>query len=132
MITDFSLIAARSGQLVVNQLELADGYWSKLAGLQFRAALPPGHGLLLVRCSSVHTMFMRFAIDLVQLDDRGTVLAVQSSIRPWRLASAPRGTHAVLELPANTAAVRAGDRLALQIRDARLSVPRSLQFLPLA
>ena len=44
-----------SGQVVVERLEVADGFWSRLRGLQFRKELPAGSGLLLVPCSSIHT-----------------------------------------------------------------------------
>jgi uncharacterized membrane protein (UPF0127 family) len=129
LITDFSLIEVTSGRTVVERLELAAGYWSRLAGLQFRASLPAGRGLLLVPCGSVHTMMMRFAIDLVLLDATGKILGIRKNVRPWRLAIAPRGTHAVLEMPANTAWMQPGNSIALQVREKGPQPPRSLQFL---
>jgi uncharacterized protein len=129
MLTDFRLIEAKSGGIVVDRLELAAGYWSRLAGLQFRASLPVGRGFLLVPCGSVHTMMMRFAIDLVLLDATGKILDVRKHVRPWRLVLAPRGTHSVLEMPANTAWVHPGDTLALQIPKHGSQTPESLQFL---
>ncbi len=128
MITDFSLIDRASGRTVVERLELAAGYWSRLLGLQFRASLPSGRALLLVPCGSVHTMMMRFAIDLVLLDATGKILAIRKNVRPWRLAMAPRGTHAVLEMPANTAWMQPGDSIALHVRDQGPQPPKSLQF----
>ena len=59
--------------------------------------------------------FMRFAIDAFFVDKSLRVLRVAPDLRPWVPAvGAPRGTDAVLELPAGTAArtgTQAGDEL---------------------
>ena len=46
---------------------------------------------------------MRFPIDVLFLDERGTVLRVSSALAPWRTLVCARATSA-LELPAGTAA----------------------------
>lgn len=129
MMTNLALIERSSGHVLVERLELADSYFSRLAGLQFRASLPPGHGLLLVPCGSLHTMCMRFAIDVTWLDRQGRVLAVRRELRPWRMARAPRGTYAVLELPAGAGWVRPADVLAVLAHNKSTQIPASLQFL---
>jgi uncharacterized membrane protein (UPF0127 family) len=58
-----------------------------------------GSGLLIPRCSSVHTFGMRFALDVCFLDQHGTALAVRRRIPPRRVAFC-RGAGAVLEIPA--------------------------------
>jgi uncharacterized membrane protein (UPF0127 family) len=68
-----------------------------LAGLELEAA---GPGLLIPRCASVHTFGMRFALDLVFLDERLRPLAVRRSVPPRRLSS-QRAASAVLELPSD-------------------------------
>ncbi len=51
---------------------------SRLLGLALWDAIPTGHALLLPRCRSVHTLGMRFAIDVVFLDaDERPVRVVQ-------------------------------------------------------
>jgi len=68
--------------------------------------------LLIPRCASVHTWFMRSPIDILFLDRRDRVLAVTERARAWRSYSGPRGTCTVLELPPGRAkemGVRAGD-----------------------
>jgi hypothetical protein len=114
MIVPWRLVNAADGATVAEPLVVADGYWSRLAGWQFRRPPAAGQGLLLVPCGSIHTCWMRFAIDVVYLDRSGTVLAVRRGVRPWRMAIAPRGTHAVLELAAGSATPDPTDRLALQ------------------
>jgi hypothetical protein len=58
--------------------------------------------MLLRPASSIHTAFMRFAIDAVFLDREDRVLKVAADVAPWRMAAC-RGARAVLELPAGEA-----------------------------
>ncbi len=50
----------------------------------------------------VHTCGMRFAIDVVALDERGVVIDCVVDLKPWRIRLPRRGTAGVLELPAGT------------------------------
>ena len=84
---------------------LADTALARMRGLLGRKSLPSGEGILLRPASSVHTAFMRFAIDAVFLDRDLLVLKVASNLRPWRTAGR-RKAHAVLELPAGEAGRR--------------------------
>ena len=70
-------------------------------GLLGRSGLPPGEGLWIVPCESVHTFFMKFPIDLVYLDRNKCVKKVRSSVPAWRL-SACLFAHSIIELPAGT------------------------------
>lgn len=58
-----------------------------------------GSGLLIPRCSSVHTFGMRFALDVYFLDREGRVLAIRRRV-PARRVLFRRGATAVLEIPA--------------------------------
>src|SRR5437762_2631045 len=94
---------------------LADNPLTRLRGLLGRASMPFGEGLLIRPAPSIHTLFMRFAIDAIFLDADLRVLGVEEGLRPWR-AAGRRGARAVLELPAGAAArcgVREGETLTL-------------------
>src|SRR5687767_9849423 len=100
-------------RVVCESCSLADTIWTRLRGLMGRRGFRPGEGLLLRPAGSIHTCFMRFAIDVVFLDRDLRVLAVSPAVRPWRLRL-QRGARAVLELPAGEAervGISAGDRL---------------------
>jgi uncharacterized membrane protein (UPF0127 family) len=119
-----------TGDIVVERLEIADGFWSRLVGLQFRRAMPAGTGLLLVPCNSLHTCFVRFPLDVVFLDAAGRVLRVQRDLAPWRLAWGPRGSHAALEVCAGLAHLSVGETLRLETTDTEQQpFPKSLEFL---
>ena len=89
------------GTVLGMRVELAGSGGVRRKGLLGRDGLGPGEGLWIVPCESVHTFFMRFAIDLVYLDRKQRVRKVRSAVGPWRL-SACLTAHSVLELPAGT------------------------------
>jgi uncharacterized membrane protein (UPF0127 family) len=124
-VNDWQLGIRDSSRIVIEKLAIADRFWSRFLGLQFRRALPPGEGMLLVPCSSIHTMWLWFPIDVAMLDRTGQVLAVQGAIRPWRLVFAPRGTCAVLEAAAGNLHLAVGEIVALHSPSGR-AAPRAL------
>jgi len=77
----------------------------RFLGLMGRSEPPAATGLLFNRCSSIHTSFMRFPIDVVYLDDAWKVTKI-AYVWPWRVSAAP-GARALIELPLGTA-VRLG------------------------
>jgi uncharacterized membrane protein (UPF0127 family) len=82
-----------------SEVRVARGGRARLLGLAHLDRWEVGAGLLIPRCSSVHTFGMRFALDLYFLDRRGEVVAVRRAVPPRRLAFCRRAS-AVLELPA--------------------------------
>ncbi len=58
---------------------------ARLLGLAGLGELDPGHALLLRRCRAVHTFGMRFALDLVFLDEAGRVIRLARGVPPGRL-----------------------------------------------
>jgi uncharacterized protein len=93
------VLVGHDGQVVCDRCEVADGLFTRLRGLLGRRDLPRGRGMLIRPAWSVHTAFMRFAIDVLYLDRELTVLAVRRHVRPWRI-TARLGAHSALELPA--------------------------------
>ena len=90
------------GRVVCEECVVADSMRTRMKGLLGRRGLEPGEGLLLRPANSVHTAFMRFAIDVVFLNRELEVLEVRESVPPWRMA-ARRGARAVLEMGAGEA-----------------------------
>ena len=93
------LLHIRSGRVLADRVEVARTMPARMRGLLGRSALPPGGGLLIERCASIHTFFMRFSIDAVFLDADLVVRKVAPNLKPWRLASC-WGARCVLELSA--------------------------------
>jgi uncharacterized protein len=77
---------------------MAAGFRSRLLGLALLGRERAGPGLLIPRCRSVHTLGMRFPIDIVFLDSAGREIRRLEAVPPFRTAFEPRAA-AVLELP---------------------------------
>ena len=73
-------------------------------GLLGRDHLAAGEGLLFKHCSSLHTFFMRFAIDIAYIARDGRVLKIAHSVPPFRICVAPLRAHYALELPSGSLA----------------------------
>jgi len=111
------LVERGSGRVVVERLRIADGYWSRLRGLQLQAEPAAGFGLLLIPCPSVHTLMMRFPIDVVMLDRGGLVVDTRRNVRPWRVVIPTVSTFAILEIPSRSAErpINVGTSLRLEL-----------------
>jgi uncharacterized membrane protein (UPF0127 family) len=81
------------------EVRVATSFRARLLGLARLDLDDAGRGLLIPRCSSVHTFGMRFALDLCFLGETGEPLAVRREIPARRVVSC-RGASAVLEIPA--------------------------------
>ena len=67
-------------------------------------------------CSSIHTFFMTFPIDVLFLGTDNTVLSTYPDCRPWRPAIWCKGAQSVIEFPVGALAhtgTLPGDRLDL-------------------
>jgi hypothetical protein len=97
-------------------VDVADTSEKRRTGLLKHTGLAPGEGLWIKPCESVHTFFMKFAIDLVYIDKKQKVRKARKAVPPWRL-SACLSAHSILELPAGTierTGTQAGDELKIE------------------
>jgi len=110
-----ALMNERTRQPVALSVEIAATRTSRRRGLLGRDRLDEASAMVLAPCTAVHTVGMRFAIDVVFVDRQGYAVKVVRDLRPWRLALASRA-RAVIELPAGSlrwGQVLLGDRLYL-------------------
>jgi uncharacterized membrane protein (UPF0127 family) len=76
---------------------------ARALGLAWLRELPREVGLLLVPCRSVHTIGMRFALDLVWLGAGGDIIQIDPAVPAGRIRTC-RAARAVLETRAGEAA----------------------------
>jgi uncharacterized protein len=88
------------GRFIAHEVRIACSLSARLLGLARERSLPTRAGLLLSGGHGVHTLGMRFAIDVVFLSRQMRVLGLACAVPPWRVLLAPRGTGRVLELAA--------------------------------
>jgi uncharacterized membrane protein (UPF0127 family) len=75
---------------------VAEGTRARLLGLAWLDDIPGDCGLLIPRCSSVHTFGMRFALDIYFLDHERRVIRRAEAVPPRRVLRC-RGASAILE-----------------------------------
>ena len=105
----------RSGLTLATALEPAFDSHSRRRGLLGRNGLDPGEAVVLAPCCAIHTLFMRFSIDVVFVRRDGVVTKVCPRVKPWRAAVA-LGAFAAIELAeggTGSGATKRGDRLFL-------------------
>jgi len=93
-------INVTNGVVMADRVAVADTRETRRTGLLGRKGLDGGEGLWIVPCRGVHTFQMRFAIDVIALDERGVVVDRVVNLKPWRIRLPRPGTSGVLELPA--------------------------------
>lgn len=100
--------------LLADKVRTASTFLSRFVGLLGTAAIGEGEGLWIVPCRSVHTLGMRFPIDVAFLDARGVVVGTLEGLPPNRVGRTFRNARGALELRAGTLAATGtapGDRL---------------------
>ena len=106
------MLVSGSGSVVAPQLEAALDSASRRRGLLGRDTWIDS-ALVIAPCNAVHTLFMRFAIDVLFVSRSGRIVRMRQALPPWRMACAWRA-FATIELPAGTAervGLREGDQL---------------------
>src|SRR5262249_14428106 len=83
---------ASLGTVIADKVGVADSRATRAVGLLSRSGLEPGEALWIVPSRGVHTWGMRFTIDVLALDEAGTVIDCVSNLRPWRMRLPKRGT----------------------------------------
>jgi hypothetical protein len=105
---------------LATQLAVANTHYARLVGLVGTPAsrFGSGAGLWIVPCHGVHTLFMRFPIDVLYLDSERRVVRIDHSVQPWRLTTVLVEAATVLELPAHTVwstGTKVGDQIEIKI-----------------
>lgn len=102
-------------------VEVAETARERARGLLGRSSLTPGQAMWLAPCCSIHTVGMRFAIDVAFLDRDARVVAIREQLPPFRLTWGGWRARGVLEFAA-------GEVMRLRItpgQQLRLSVERA-------
>jgi uncharacterized membrane protein (UPF0127 family) len=96
-----ALFDPNGGRCLVPRVWKAASTWERMRGLLGRPPLGGDEGLLLDPCRSVHTIGMRYPLDLVFIDSRGLVCKTVPSLGPGRMTGS-LAASTTLELAAGT------------------------------
>ncbi len=99
---------------VLQEVEVADSFWYRFKGLMGRAFLEEGKGMLIIPCSHVHTLGMKFSLDIAFLDSNNRVCHLLTGVPAGKLFLGSRYAASVLEAAAGSFAgqkLEQGDHL---------------------
>jgi len=109
-----AVIRSADNTNVFQEVEIADNLIARLRGLLGRSGLASGQGILLRPANSIHTIGMKFPIDIAFIDRSGTVIKIVENMPPGRFSPIILGSVCVLETTAGEikkAQLNAGDNL---------------------
>jgi hypothetical protein len=95
---------------------IADRPITRMVGLLGRGELKSGEALIIKPCYSIHTFFMRFAIDVLFVDKNNRVIKVISRLKPFKFSGLYFNAAFAIELPldtANSTSTQEGDMLSI-------------------
>src|ERR1043166_984530 len=110
------LFNATKKTTVCDRCHFANSVLKRMVGLLNRKALTSGEGLLLDRCYGIHTIGMRFPIDVLFLDRDLHVMRAVRALPPFRTCVVRQAVY-VLELPVGAidqSRTEAGDQIQMR------------------
>lgn len=96
---------------------MATTFRLRLIGLLACRHLPDEEALVFPNCRSIHTLGMRFPIDVLFVDRAWRIVALRPRLRPWRWLLPVGGAWATIEMASGTIAradLHLGDQLLFQ------------------
>lgn len=102
-----------SGKIIASKLEMKQSFFGRLVGLLSRSSLGPDEGIILKPCTQIHTMFMRFAIDVIFISKDFEVLHVIENMGAWRFSPLLLKSLYTVEIAAGSlkGSVKTGDKI---------------------
>jgi uncharacterized protein len=108
------LINKSKNTLLAEEIILADSLFKRMRGLLGRKELAEDSALLL---NSIHTIFMRFSIDVLFVDKECRVIKAISALKPFNISKIYLSAKFAIELPVgtiNSTSTSSGDILSLE------------------
>lgn len=112
------LVHEATGVTVAGRLHAAFDSAARRTGLLGKGGWPEDEALVIGPCQAVHTVGMRFPIDVLFVRRDGSIEKVKANVPPWRMTAAWRA-FAVIELAAGVLGARVpglarGDRMVVR------------------
>lgn len=102
-----------TSEIIDIKIEYADTFFKRFKGLMLKKDIDFGVVFANLSGSSIHTMFMRFEIDVYFLDENN-VIYEKVSLKPWRFHSPKRRPESILETKRNYVSLKIGDKIEFQ------------------
>jgi uncharacterized protein len=105
---------------LATKVRKADNFITRLIGLLKRTHLGPEEALWLMPSKGIHTIGMKFPIDVLFLNRGHRVLGLMSGMLPYRISAVHLRGYSVLELPNGTikkSRTEVGDQLEISLAE---------------
>ena len=93
------LINQTRGTVLAEDIVFANTPVKRLKGLLGDKSLLDGQALIIKPCNCVHTLFMRFSIDVLFMDKNNKVVKALGRLDPFRFSKLYWKSQVVVELP---------------------------------
>lgn len=91
-------------------IEVADTFFKRFKGLMGKSEIASAMLFTNLTDPSIHTLFMRFDIDVYFLDDEKRVFE-KTTLKPWRFYRPSKKAEFILESEKNRLKIEIGDKL---------------------
>lgn len=102
-------------KIMVTDAALANTFFARLKGLLGTKKLDHGKGLIIRPCNSIHTVGMKYAIDIIFLDNQDKIVKLINDMPSGKFSLCSESRY-VVELPAGTieaTGTTVGDKISL-------------------
>ena len=115
-------VFCEDGLPLVHDVEWGSGAWRRARGLIGAASLSTDHGLVLAPCRAIHTLGMRFALDVIFFSRAGRVVRMAARVKPFRFVWGGWPAWGVLEMQSGWfpwSRLKEGDQLVFRNKEDR-------------
>ncbi len=89
---------SNNNRIITCNAETANTFFSRFRGLMFRKSIADDYALHITPCNQIHMLNMKFAIDVVYLNNSGEVIKIDVNIQPGKICKSVRDAGSVIEL----------------------------------
>lgn len=86
--------------LIADDVKVANNFSTRSVGLLSKKTISDNEGLIIKPCCSIHTFFMKFAIDVLFVNNKNEIVALYENVKPWRILPIHLSSFYVVELAA--------------------------------
>lgn len=98
------IIIKKNSQIITDNAQRADNFFTRFKGLMFVKEIEDNYALHITPCNQIHMLNMRFALDVIYLDQNGRVVKVDENVQPGKICKTVRNAKSVIEMKASAAA----------------------------
>jgi len=100
----FKIINQDTNTVLFSRARKANTFFKRLFGLMFKKNISEQEALVFYNAPSIHTFFMRFAIDIIFLDNDMRIIRICEGLKPFRVVFC-KGVFCTIECLSGTVSV---------------------------